>query len=114
MNVLDIVLKGPDRVKIGHSFSLVCNATDLETKPESIVWFKGYVKLLPDDRISVTNIASPKTLTSKVTVNHVTKQDEGKYKCWLSNEMIRQINVVVIGRPHSGTCIYFCHLLKVF
>ncbi|XP_060604085.1 uncharacterized protein LOC132756956 [Ruditapes philippinarum] len=98
----EIEINGPSSVQLGNTLSLTCKATHLESPPKTVVWHKGYTKVESDNRTIITIILSPNTITSKLTINHVQPEDAGKYKCWVSNEIIRHFTVAVVDRTSAG------------
>ncbi|XP_053400793.1 uncharacterized protein LOC128557442 isoform X2 [Mercenaria mercenaria] len=103
----DLVIEGKTHVQTGSTLSLTCNGTALQSQPANLDWFKDEEKLIPNERIHInvhTKVMdrSVRTISSTLTINDMDKQNEGQYKCWISNAMNKYITVHVSGDMKSG------------
>lgn len=91
----------------GQSVVLPCSCTELQAKPPSLSWtvFKGSPQPKEEtftytDRVKLFGRdTSPGNLS--LQISHLTEEDEGVYRCLLTNVMFRDIRLHVKGQVND-------------
>ncbi|KAI4904733.1 hypothetical protein NFI96_007844 [Prochilodus magdalenae] len=91
----------------GGSVLLPCSCTDLQTKPEGLIWRKYNESALLDmslnsdqyrNRVQLFNNSSPRNLS--LLISHLTEDDGGEYECAVEGSHIR-IRLTLEDKDHS-------------
>lgn len=102
----DLELQGRTHLKTGDKLSLTCNGTSLDSPLANLDWYRDSTKLKPDKRVKIrvsTKIMeSARMVSSTLTIRDVRKSDEGRYICWISDEIRKDIFIKISGDTEEG------------
>lgn len=92
----------------GGSVLLPCNSTEL-TKAKKFKWRKySMSKKKWDDLSSESNLLQMDSVHSSgnlsLLISHLSKEDEGLYRCDLGRDKYRDIKLIVEGKQHTPYC----------
>lgn len=83
----------------GGELSLTCNGTGFGSPLAKFDWYKDSKILTPSERVKIASVTkimqTERMVSSSLTIKDVTKEDSGRYKCLISDEISKYIDVTV-------------------